>query len=346
MKKHTAMSAFLSFSLLTGFVTPASVLAAEPALMQDETAPEQSTTTLYDHSRDTWFSMGDTMSVESVAGDGKYFKGYAAIDNPSAENTVKNLLAGNQSFTFEVVYKVPAGDRQEYQQIVANGDHGFTLRDYQYMDNTNGTTSQVVGHNSGAWTNLNVVQNTSEYQGKKHTVIAGYDSTNKQLFYILDGGEKQVQAIANPDNGLTLSNYALTLGGCAETGRDSTYLFKSVKLFTGAKTAADLNGLTVSDAALWISADDNPVQPVVEPELDYSLLQTACDDVKGAEAANFQANDAWTALSDKLEASQDILDTKETADHTQDEIDAAASALNQAWLAVRLSVDPQINPLP
>lgn len=314
--------------------------------MQDETAPEQSTTTLYDHSRDTWFSMGDTMSVESVAGDGKYFKGYAAIDNPSAENTVKNLLAGNQSFTFEVVYKVPAGDRQEYQQIVANGDHGFTLRDYQYMDNTNGTTSQVVGHNSGAWTNLNVVQNTSEYQGKKHTVIAGYDSTNKQLFYILDGGEKQVQAIANPDNGLTLSNYALTLGGCAETGRDSTYLFKSVKLFTGAKTAADLNGLTVSDAALWISADDNPVQPVVEPELDYSLLQTACDDVKGAEAANFQANDAWTALSDKLKAAQDILDTKETADHTQDEIDAAASALNQAWLAVRLSVDPQINPLP
>lgn len=71
MKKRTMMAAFLSVSMLTGSVSSFPILAAEPAVQNETTDAAQSTTTIYDHARNTWYPMGTGMQVETVTNEGK-----------------------------------------------------------------------------------------------------------------------------------------------------------------------------------------------------------------------------------------------------------------------------------
>lgn len=356
MKKHTMMSALLSVSMLTGSVSSFPILAAEPAVQNETTDAAQSTTTIYDHARKTWYPMGTGMQVETVTNEGKYFKGHAAIDDVNAENTVKDLLHGEKSFTFEIEYKTPentSANQMEYQMILSNGDHGFVVRDYHYQNL--GITTQLIayGANTNDWMTYNMKEyeaGNTDYSNRVHTVLAGYDAETKELFFVFNDGSSYRGSMSGT-GGIKATNYPLSIGTDPEnTDRVSAYRFKSVKLFEGVKTKEDMETLTKADAKVWVDADDNPVQPQEpEPEpvvLDYSVLQAAYTDASSVSADKFQSNAAWSTLIEKRTVAANILADQDNTARTQKDINDAASALSQAWLAVRLSVDTEINPLP
>lgn len=348
MKKYNILPMALSFTLMLGTYPSASIFASEAPASQAASDYVLSTTTLYDHSRNAAYPMGTTMTLEQV--EGNYFKGHAAIDDLTADNSVKSYISGRNSFTFVIRYKTTS-DRQEYQQILANGDHAFGVRDYDW-DNSTSVTLEVVPYDTGWNANLKYAHpDTDAYIGSEHTLITGYDSQSNQVFATLDG--VQISSVSFPDNsiGIAESNYPLTLGGCPETGRDSTYLFKSIKLFEGVKTADEIASLNASDAKLWMDADNNPVMPE-EPdiptpvELNYSQLETLYTDCENASIEQFVDNDAWTTFIARREQAADLLADKNAEDHDQELINTTAEELNESWLAVRLIASVETNPLP
>lgn len=69
------------------------------------------------------------------------------------------------------------------------------------------------------------------------------------------------------------------------------------------------------------------------PDVDTALLQLVADKAKALAEADFKADEAWNALSAELAHTDAVLE----APRTQKQVNDAASALNEALLAVRLA---------
>lgn len=317
MRKKRMFMLLFSAAMLTG-VTPAASIAAAEAEPVPFAQTASSGKVLTDQASGESFPLGSDMTVEQLDGE-PVLNGKMALGE---NNTFASLLEGRNSWTFQVEY-TPTSWADEYDMILARGDHNMTIR----QNNYSGVSYLQIIIYTDAWTQLSYqITNRTSYLNQKHTLTAGYDAENGQIFLSLDGEATQTEDVTASAS-LAAADYPLWLGYCPETSRGSKMKFSSVKLAAGAKTKAEMDALSADDSVLSFTAAD-----VHDPEvrLDLSLLQAAVDDCKDADLAVF-VDVGKTEFSYALSAAQALL----AAPTTQEALDEAAKELNTAWLALR-----------
>ncbi|MCQ2408292.1 MAG: DUF4981 domain-containing protein [Oscillospiraceae bacterium] len=174
-----------------------------------------------------------------------------ALTIPNSQS-VLTALEGKNSFTVEVNV-VPTGN-PEFNMFVGKGDSAFALR-------TRNNSLDFFVHAGGEWRSLYCEMPTdaaSGWIGKKHQVAGVYDAENNMIRVYCDGrflGEKNI----GTTNGVTHSDYPLTMGACPETGRSSQAEFYEMRVYSKALSASEL-------------ASQNTGSPAYAPDSKYVKL--------------------------------------------------------------------------
>ncbi len=177
------------------------------------------------------------------------------------------LFEGRRSFTVEAVV-TPTGD-PDFNMFIGKGDNAFALR-------TRPGILDFHVHAGGAWRSVSYYMPEdmkSGWLGKKHQVAGIYDAERNTVAVYADGkilGEAPV----NAEEGVTPSEFDLTVGACPSTGRSSEADFSAVRVYSRALTEGELAAQNTPDpligpsdeaVELWMDFDD------CSPEIQASL---------------------------------------------------------------------------
>lgn len=231
---------------------------------------------------------------------GKVDVPFGSIMNP--------LLQGKNSFTVEVNV-IPTGD-PDYNMFVGKGDHGFALR-------TRPGSLDFFIYADGKWQELYYEMPSamqSGWIGKMHQIAGIYDGQSNSLALYADGtmlASKQLSTTG----GVTATNYNLTIGACPDTGRGSEAEFASVRVYSKALSASDLQSQnTASPAyqakddavALWLDFSAQP-EETQKTKLRGDVTEDGVVDVKDAVLlARVVANDKEADITDQGKINADV----------------------------------------
>lgn len=324
MKNRKTLSFLLCASMLSGSFTGLPVFAQDGVAVQAENADIHQIPVLDDQASDLQFALKSHMQIVEQNG-ADFLQGYMTLGKADAYD---NLLEGSHSFTFQIV-STP-GDCSEYNQLVSKGDESLNIREYVQVTSSGNYVPQIVAKNSDGFKPLSYPDEyglaAGSYKNQEHVITAGYDAQNQNLFLYLDDGEAvELGGVAS----INETAKPLTIGQDADkTERLNASLFKSIKLFAGVKTPAEIAELDAdnTDCVLWVEAEHSSVVTV-----DCTALRTVYEDCKNASANDYSPR-AWAEFEQARDEAAALL-----ADPgVQGEIDEAAAKLNASWLALRL----------
>ncbi|HHW01081.1 MAG TPA: DUF4981 domain-containing protein [Clostridiaceae bacterium] len=203
---------------------------------------------------------------------GIIMSGQFAVDNPGAKEVFNQIIGGSKSFTIEGYIRpnVYSTAGNSYNMIIGKGDHTMAFRVsgghlYFFICNSNGTWMPI---------EQTSVPMTEELVKQWLHVAAIYDgsSAGGTISIYLNG---QIIATRTNVGQVQPSDFDLCIGYCPEMGRTSMCDFKSIRLYSEALTADDLNmddevKLARDSVALWydfydVTYSKNIVEKVEAP---------------------------------------------------------------------------------
>jgi len=200
----------------------------------------------------------NTAKLRREEGSGIILSGYFAVDNPGAKETFNQIIGGRKSFTIEgyVRPNVYSTDGANYNMIMGKGDHTMALRVsggylYFFICNTSGTWKPIEKNDEPM---------TPELVKQWLHVGAIYDGSSAGGTISVYMNGRIIGTLTNVGQ-VQPSDFDLCIGHCPETGRSSMCDFKSIRLYSEALTADDLNEddetkLARDSVALWYDFND------------------------------------------------------------------------------------------
>ncbi len=196
-------------------------------------------------------------TAELKSSDGEtVMSGSMSVDVPDS------VLEGKNSFTVEAVV-TPTGD-PDFNMFIGKGDNAFALR-------TRPGSLDFHIHADGSWRSLYWYmpdEFKARWIGTRHQVAGIYDAENNMLRVYADGKILAEQPTGT-DEGVTHSEYDLTVGACPSTGRSSQADFSAVRVYNRALTEAELASQITDAPAL------PPEDGAVELWLDFGASDKA-----------------------------------------------------------------------
>ena len=183
-------------------------------------------------------------------------------------NDVLNpVLEGDKSFSVEVNV-TPTGSL-DYNMFTGKGDNAFALR-IRRMESLDFHI-----YAGGSWRSIEYeipANERADWLGKEHQVIGVYDHEAHKIKLYADG-ELKKEAATNTNEGVTHSDYNLTIGACPSTGRSSAADFESLHVYNRALSAEEV-------------AAQNSEQLAVQPTDDAVALWLDMENIEFRDKAN------------------------------------------------------------
>lgn len=174
-------------------------------------------------------------------------------------DVLDSVFEGDSSFTVEMTV-TPTAEPQ-YNMFAGKGDYAFALR-----SRLNGDTRTLDFHvfAGNGWRSIEYEMSPemqANWLNKEHQVVATYDHAAHKIALYCDG-EFLIDEETGTTEGVTHSDYNLTIGACPDTGRTSAADFKNIHVYNRALTAEEVAGQHGEDPA--IKADNEAVELWVE----------------------------------------------------------------------------------